>query len=72
MCVSVVYPSKLGIRHYYHCVSVFEKLKYQIYNSKNRSPGEMANRLFEKYKNTFMPHGKHMFQTASDMAMAKM
>ena len=23
--------------------------------------GEMANRLFDEYKNTVMPHGKHMF-----------
>ena len=32
----------------------------------------MANRLFETYKNSIMPHVKHMFQTASDMYMEKM
>ena len=29
----------------------------------------MSNNLFEAYKNTVLPHGKHMFQTASDMEM---
>ena len=32
----------------------------------------MDNSLFEPYKNSFMPHGKHMFQTASRMAMSTM
>ena len=32
----------------------------------------MANQLFETYKNTSVPHGKHMFQTSYDMLMAKM
>ena len=31
----------------------------------------MANHLFETYKNSFMPHSDHMFNTASDMDMAK-
>ena len=31
----------------------------------------MVNLLFETYKNSVIPHGKHMFQTASDMAMTK-
>ena len=32
----------------------------------------MANSLFETYKNTVTPHGKHMFETAYDMEMATM
>ena len=32
----------------------------------------MANSLFDTYKNSFMPHGKHMFKTESDKAMATM
>ena len=31
----------------------------------------MANRLFETYKNSIIPHGKNIFPTASDSAMAK-
>ena len=29
----------------------------------------MANRLFKIYKHYVMPHGKHMFQKSSDMAI---
>ena len=32
----------------------------------------MANRLFKTYKNYVIPHGKHIFKTASNMDMAKM
>ena len=32
----------------------------------------MANHVFEKYRNSAMPHGKKKFKTASDMAMATM
>ena len=31
----------------------------------------MANHIFETYKNSLMPHGHHIYATASDMAMAK-
>ena len=71
--VSVAYLPKAFIRWYYHGVSVFRrKLKDQICNAQNRRSGEMANRLFETYTNTFMPHGKHMCKTSSDMDMATM
>ena len=32
----------------------------------------MANRIFETYKNSAMPHGKHIFKTSYDMAMETM
>ena len=32
----------------------------------------MDNCLFDTYKNSIMPHGTHMFQTASYMVMEKM
>ena len=53
------------------CESFF-KLKDQICNLQNRRSGEMANRLFETYKNYVMPHGNHMFQTESGMSMETM
>ena len=31
----------------------------------------MSNSLFETYKNSVIPYGKHMFQTESDIAIAK-
>ena len=32
----------------------------------------MANHLFETYKHSVIPHVKHVFKTASDIAMATM
>ena len=39
---------------------------------KSRRSGEIANRIFETYKNSIMPQGKHMLKTASDMDMTTM
>ena len=39
---------------------------------KNRRSGEMANQIFDTYKNTVMPHGKIIFKKSSDTAMEKM
>ena len=44
----------------------------QSCNAQNRRSGEIANRLFDTYQNSVMPHGKHIFNTASDMDMATM
>ena len=38
----------------------------------NRRSGEMVNCLFGTYKKYFMPHGKHMLQSESDISMATM
>ena len=48
------------------------KLKYQSQNSQKIRSGEISNHLFETYKNYVMPHGRHIYQTAYDMAMSKM
>ena len=48
-----------------------KKLKYQIQNVQNRRFGEMANRLFETYKNYVMSYGCNIYQTAYEMFMAK-
>ena len=50
----------------------FAKLKYQSCNAKNRRSGENSNCVFETYKNSAMSHGKHIFNTASDMSMTIM
>ena len=71
MGVSVVYLPKSCINHYYHGVS-FLKIIDQCCNTQNRRSGEMTNFLFDTYKNSAIPYGNHMFQTASDMAVAKM
>ena len=49
--------------------NLLKKFKDKSCNEKNRRPGEMANHVYVTYKNSVMPRGKHMFQTASDMAM---
>ena len=65
--VRVAYQPKTCIHHYYHGVSVFEKLKDKSCNAQNIRYGETANHLFETYKNTVTPHGKNMFQTDSEI-----
>ena len=51
---------------------VSKTVKDQFCNKKNRRFSEIANNLFETYKNSVMPHEKHMFQTTYDMEMEKM
>ena len=45
---------------------------YKICNEQNIRYDEMANRIFETYKSSVMPHGRNMFKTEPDMAMSKM
>ena len=54
------------------CDSYFRKLNNLSQNAQNRRSDENANRLFETYKNSVMPHGHHIYATASDMAIATM
>ena len=49
---------------------LFKEIKHQSQNEQNIKSGEMANRLFETYKNSVMMHGRHSYQTESAMAMA--
>ena len=37
-----------------------KKLKDQIQNAQNRRSGEKAHHIYETYKNTVMPHGRHI------------
>ena len=47
-----------------------KKIKDQICNAQNRRSGEMMNNIFETYKNSVMPHGKHMLRIAYVMAIS--
>ena len=49
-----------------------EKLKHKIKNSQGRNSGEKAHHIYETYKNTVMPLGRHMYAKESDMANATM
>ena len=52
--------------------NVLKKLKDQSCYVQDRRSGKMSNCLFDKYKNSVMPHGKNMFQTESEMVMETM
>ena len=49
-----------------------KKLKYKSQNAQSRRSGEKANQIYTTYKNTVMPHGSHIYATASDMVNATM
>ena len=49
-----------------------KKLKNQSQNPQNRRSGEKANNIYETYKNTVMPHGRHIYTKAYDMEKATM
>ena len=68
-CISAksIHSSLLSCRDRY-----LEKLKDQSQNNQNRRSGEKAHDIYETYKNTVMPHGRHIYSKASDMAQATM
>ena len=45
-----------------------KKLKDRIQNAQSRRSGEKSHHIYETYKNTVMPHGRHIYAKASDMA----
>ena len=51
---------------------LFKKLKDISQNSQNRRSGEQENCIYETYKNTVMPHGRHIYAKSYDMAKATM
>ena len=52
--------------------SLFKKIKYYSQNAQNRRSGEKANLIYETYKNTVMPNGRHIYAKAYDMEKATM
>ena len=49
-----------------------KKLKDKIQNAQSRRSGEKAPNIYETYKNTVVPHGRHIYAKSSDVANAKM
>ena len=47
-----------------------KKVKYQSQNFQSRRSGEKAHHIYETYKNSVIPHGRHIYAKASDMAQA--
>ena len=68
-CISskIIYSSLLS-----WCDCHLKKLENLSQNYQNRRSVEMNNRIFETYKNSVMPHGRYIYATESDMAMATM
>ena len=68
-CISAksIHLSLLSWRDIY-----LRKLNNLSQNSQNRRSGENSNLLFETYKHSVIPHGRHLYATAAAMVMAKM
>ena len=47
------------------CDHYLMKLKDLSQNSQKQRSGEIVNSLFETYKKSVMPHGRHIYSTAS-------
>ena len=62
----IIKSSLLSLRDLY-----FKKLKDLIQNDQNRRSGGKANRIYETYKNTVMPHGHHIYAKEYDMSNPK-
>ena len=56
----------------YWCDSYLNNMKNLIQNAQSRRSGEQTHRIYETYKNTVMPHGRHIYAKSSDMAKATM
>ena len=68
-CISakIIHSSLLSWRDRY-----LRKLKISSQNSQNRRSGEKSNCLFGTYKNSVMPHWRHIYATAYAMVMDTM
>ena len=64
--MNVAHLLKLYIHRY------FKNIKDIIKNAQSRRSGEKAHHMYEKYKNTVMPHGRHIYSKSSDMDNATM
>ena len=49
-----------------------KKLKDKSQNAQSRSSVEKAHHIYTTYKNTVMPHGRHIYAKAYDMTNATM
>ena len=49
-----------------------KKLKDKIQNTQSRRSGKKSHHIYETYKNTVIPHGRHIYTKSSDMVNATM
>ena len=62
-----MHSSLLSRRYHY-----FKKIKDISQNYQNRGSGGESNCIYETYKNTVMPHGRHIYAKAYEMKKATM
>ena len=59
----------------HHCypgvIDIWKNLRIKAKNSQSRRSGEKSHHIYETYKNTVMPRGRHIYAKASDMVNAK-
>ena len=69
LCVSakIINSPLISLRDCY-----FRKLNNFSQNAQNRNSGENSNHLFETYKISVIPHGRHIYAKSADIAMAIM
>ena len=60
-CECCIYAKSVHSSLLSWCDRYLKKLKYQIQNTQKRRSGEKANHIYETYKNTVMPHGRHIY-----------
>ena len=58
------------VRHYCHGDIVIKKINDDSQNYQNRRSGVKENRIYETYKNTVMPHGRHIYDKSYNTAKA--
>ena len=68
MVVNVAFLLKVYIHHCYPGMIGILKLQDKIQNSQTRRSVEKAHHIYETYKSKVMPHGRHIYAKASDMA----
>ena len=51
---------------------LFKKTKDLSQNYQSRRSGGKSNRIYESYKNKFMPHGRHIYDKSYNIAKATM
>ena len=63
-----IYDKSIHLSLLSWCDRYLKKLKDKSQNAQSRRSGEKSHHIYETYKNTVMPHGRHVYVKASDMA----
>ena len=71
-CECCIYAKSIHSSLIYWSDRYLKKLKDQSQYAQSRRSDEKENHIYETYKNTVMPHGRHIYAKVSDMAKAKM